>query len=147
MVVQDSLTGALHEVPDGTGEVVYDGFGNPVGLFPFLANLFRGGAPSPSSLVANLLRQGGGGMVPGRQFAPPVGWTTPALPYTGRQPRRLYMRCAVWPGPSGLVPTHAAQMMPGMPGAPGFPGMPGMPGLPAAAAMAGRRRGRFRRRR
>jgi hypothetical protein len=49
MLVQDTLTGYLHEVPDAQlyepefaeypepmGEVVYDGFGNPVGL-PFLA--------------------------------------------------------------------------------------------------------------
>jgi hypothetical protein len=49
MLVQDTLTGYLHEVPDSQlyepeyaeypeplGEVVYDGFGNPVGL-PFLA--------------------------------------------------------------------------------------------------------------
>ena len=47
MLVQDTLTGYLHEVPDSQlyepeyaeypepmGEVVYDGFGNPVGL-PF----------------------------------------------------------------------------------------------------------------
>ena len=51
MLVQDTLTGYLHEVPDAQiygapygeypepmGEVVYDGFGNPVGL-PFLAPL------------------------------------------------------------------------------------------------------------
>lgn len=40
----------------------------------------------------------------------PLGWRRPPLPYTGLGPRRLYMRCAVWPGPKGLVPAHAAQM-------------------------------------
>jgi hypothetical protein len=41
--------------------------------------------------------------------AMPTGWIRPPLPYTGLGPRRLYMRCAVWPGPSGLVPEIAAQ--------------------------------------
>jgi len=46
----------------------------------------------------------------------PVGWVTPALPFTGTQPRRMYLRCAVWPGPGGLVPGFATQPMPGAPG-------------------------------
>jgi hypothetical protein len=75
---------------------------------------------------------------PGYQRPYPVGWTTPALPYTGMQPRRLYMRCSVWPQRAGLVPQFANQMMPGTPG---YPGMPGQPG------MGGRRRRRGRRRR
>jgi hypothetical protein len=47
----------------------------------------------------------------------PAGWQRSNLPYTGLGPRRMYMRCAVWPGPQGLVPTHAANMPPGFPGA------------------------------
>lgn len=39
----------------------------------------------------------------------PTGWIRPPLPYTGLGPRRLYMRCAVWPGPRGLVPAMAAE--------------------------------------
>ena len=39
----------------------------------------------------------------------PMGWVRPPLPYTGLGPKRLYMRCAVWPGPEGLVPAIAAQ--------------------------------------
>jgi hypothetical protein len=67
MLIQDALTGRLHEIPDqpyrpylgeysqpyeqrypqgygyspqyGVGQVVYDGLGNPVGLFPLLAKL------------------------------------------------------------------------------------------------------------
>ena len=59
----------------------------------------------------------------------------PSLPYTGLGPRRLYMRCAVWPGPQGLVPGYAANMSPGaQPGFPGsrcgMPGMPDYPGVP-----------------
>lgn len=62
----------------------------------------------------------------------PVGWVTPALPYTGMQPRRMYLRCSVWPGPAGLVPQ-----------APGtFPMLPG----PAAAPISRLRRRRMRRR-
>ena len=38
MLMQDSLTGYLHEVPNFAegepyGEMAYDGFGNPVGYF------------------------------------------------------------------------------------------------------------------
>src|SRR5262245_24795390 len=40
----------------------------------------------------------------------PLGWIRPQLPYTGLGPRRLYLRCAVWPGPRGLVPRYAAQL-------------------------------------
>jgi hypothetical protein len=57
----------------------------------------------------------------------PLGWIRPSLPYTGLGPNRLYMRCAVWPGPSGLVPALAAQAQ-------------------AATAGMGRRRRRRRRR-
>jgi hypothetical protein len=39
----------------------------------------------------------------------PHGWVRPPLPYTGLGPQRLYLRCAVWPGPKGLVPAIAAQ--------------------------------------
>src|SRR5262249_54260096 len=51
---------------------------------------------------------------PPMPFRPPwpMGWIRPQLPYTGLGPRRLYMRCAVWPGPRGLVPAHAATMAP-----------------------------------
>jgi hypothetical protein len=76
---------------------------------------------------------------PGYQRPWPIGWVTPALPYTGMQPRRLYMRCSVWPQRAGLVPQFATQMAPGM------PGYPGQPGLPAPGGARRRRRGRRRR--
>ncbi len=88
---------------------------------------------------------------PGRLPTPwPLGWSRRPLPYTGLGPRRLYMRCAVWPGPQGLVPEYAAQMMPQQqaqawqqwqPQPP--PGAPGAPGFPGAGS---HRRRRFRRR-
>jgi hypothetical protein len=39
----------------------------------------------------------------------PAGWRRPQVPYTGVQPRRAYMRCAVWRGPTGLVPINPGQ--------------------------------------
>jgi hypothetical protein len=72
----------------------------------------------------------------------PAGWQRAPLPYTGLGPRRLYMRCAVWPGPQGLVPGYAANMPPGaLPGMPGFPGAPGMP-VPGGGGRRHRRRRR-----
>lgn len=89
-----------------------------------------GGAPVPAPLP--LTAQPGpypgafppgpwtpGGMMPGAPGMPtpgmpmprpwPHGWVRPPLPYSGLGPKRLYMRCAVWPGPEGLVPAIAAQ--------------------------------------
>jgi hypothetical protein len=126
MLVEDRLTGALHEVPDSQ---LYEA--------PFLPPSLRAMFPWMRQIRP-----------PFHQRPYPVGWVSPTLPYTGTAPRRLYLRCSVWPGRAGLVPAFAAQ-------GPGVPGMPGMPGLPgpltpqqAAAAAAGRRgRRRFRRRR
>jgi hypothetical protein len=72
----------------------------------------------------------GGSMYPprwppyGGPFHHPLGWIRPSsnLPYTGLGPQRMYMRCAVWPGPKGLVPGPGMMppgMQPGMPGAGG----------------------------
>src|SRR5215470_5455876 len=85
MLYQDSLTGALHEVPDGQlyesdfaeypyqmGEV-YDGLGNPVGAFPLIASLASSLLPKVGGLIGNLF--GGGGPA-----APPPLPALPALP-------------------------------------------------------------------
>jgi hypothetical protein len=137
---------------------LYDGFGNPVGLFPFLRppiprlpiplprlNLGFGRRRvwSPNlrrfvSMVWNPTQRrwvnagpvppaAGGAVGPGlaRRFRIPPGWMRPLGPVTGAN--RLYLRCSMWPGPSGLLPMGAGQ--------PGAPGMPGM----------GRRRRRYRR--
>jgi len=177
MLVRDTMTGYLHEVPDnalygggfaeypeqvGEGQVVFDGLGNPVGFLPFLPAL-AAALPAVSGLVSKLapavgniassivpavsrmaqqipgmlsnLIPGASGLpaaaaalpaLPGFPFPPappgmppfmprpmPLGWQHAQLPYTGLGPRRVYMRCAAWPGPAGLVPTHAAAL-PGM---------------------------------
>jgi hypothetical protein len=140
------------------------------GLIPQAGRLISGLVPQAAGLIRQLI-PGGGGPVPGlpgfprlpglpgmppmplpfpfprpmpRPFcrAPqPVGWVTPALPFTGRHPRRMYLRCSVWPGPRGLVPAFANQ-----PGAAAVvPGAPGMPAAAAAVAIPGRRRRRRRR--
>jgi hypothetical protein len=121
----------------GGGMQGLSGYGDVGGFgFPFLPGLFPrlfGGQPSPPRPA-----------FPFPFFRPP-GWIPRPVPYTGIPPRRMYMRCAVWPYRPGLVPAWAAQMQPGVPGA--LPGQ--VPGaLPGAAAPGGRhRRGRFRHRR
>src|SRR5207244_2880738 len=105
----------ISDIARGVGQAV-------TGLIPGLPGIpgFPGGAqpaPAPafsqafpgvqpwqiSTGQANLLPR------PFPSFRPPwpLGWQRPQLPYTGLGPRRLYMRCAVWPGPRGLVPAIA----------------------------------------
>ena len=74
MLYQDTLTGALHEVPDGQvyessefseypyqmGEPVFDGLGNPVGFLPIAAlasSLAPKLIPKVSGLVGGLFRR------------------------------------------------------------------------------------------
>ncbi len=109
-------------------------------------NAFRGGlqhggmmptpfGPRPMPAMPGMPMPGMPGMPRPFPFMPrpffrapsPVGWVTPALPFTGTRPRRMYLRCAAWPGPTGLVPAFANQALP-LPGMPGGPGMPGVPG-------------------
>ena len=171
MLVQDGLTGYLHEVPDAQlygYDEVYDHLGNPVGLFPALAALaskvLPGVAsavmPAASSLISKVLPgiTGAAGILPAVAGAlappggmpglpalpfpglpgaggfplpmpPPVpgGWMRPPMPYMGMRPRRVYLRCGMWPGEPGLVPMFAANM----PGAPALPGA-----VPPAVAVA-----------
>lgn len=179
MLYQDTLTGALHEIPDsqvsgwglaedpyGMGEVVYDGLGNPLG-FSFkraFGKLVKKAAPFATSMLgpygaiinkalpivrqalrpvarqtAQALRQqalqqlSGYGEVapvapmpappmampqvrapgtPGMARRLPAGWRRPPIPYTGPKGRRVYLRCAAWPGPRGLVPVNVPQAAP-----------------------------------
>ena len=75
MLVQDTLTGAVHEVPEGQlyeagyaespeqmaeGQILYDGLGNPVG-FSFLKKAFR--AASRLAPLASLLPVPGAGLI------------------------------------------------------------------------------------
>jgi hypothetical protein len=158
MVARDDF-GYLRQVPDSQfGEEPYLGLGqawspSPYSPYPYPSYQVQppGYAP-PQAYQAQpqpfrlpwLLNR------PWRRCDPPVGWVTPALPYTGPGPRRLYMRCSVWPGPAGLVPEAPGQWpgLPGMPapGAPGFPGFPGAaPGVPGGGFRRFRRRHRRRR--
>jgi hypothetical protein len=187
------------EEPGEVGEIAYDGFGNPVGfLNPFKAigrAIRKVGSvvSSPFRTVGNLVSRGPGGLVSalpaaglllpallsrltaqrraiaqytstGQPVPPqlmqnyqnllaqyrsksagrrpwPRGWRRPPLPYTGLGPRRLYMRCAVWPGPKGLVPGYAVA-------APGtqMQQIAQQAAMRAAGMMGRRRRGRRRRR-
>ena len=85
---------------------------------------------------------------PGAAVAPmaarrPGHWRRPPVPYTGLRGRRLYLRCAAWPGPKGLVPVTAAQGV----AVPVQPGAPPIVTPPAAAApRAPYGRSRYRRR-
>ena len=192
--------GAYGDIPQG--QVVYDGFGNPVGWAP-LANIARTvastvapmaqqairtiaplaqqaasaitagpaamattlnplarvaanmitAAPNQIANTLNPIAQAAGqalqnvgpalqSMIP--QGAPPMppmplpalrvppGWVRPAVPFTGRQPVRAYMRCSVWPGPAGFVPVSANQPVPAA----------AAPGAPVAPAPLRRRRRR-----
>jgi hypothetical protein len=118
MLVQDTLTGALHEVPDVAGYSgygyygepaetmgeVYDGFGNPVGFLPFLAPLAAKVLPAVSNLLPGIAK---------------------AIPGVGNLIGNLL--------PGGAAPPQMQQMqqqqMPGLPGLPGIPGFPGLPGM------------------
>ena len=109
MLVQDTLTGAVHEVPDSQlyeadygegpeqmaeGQILYDGLGNPVG-FSFLKKAFRAAsrlAPLASRLAplasllpvpgAGLLTQAAQRVLPGviRQLAPAARQLQRVLP-------------------------------------------------------------------
>jgi hypothetical protein len=128
------------------------------GLIPQAGRLIGGLLPQAGGLLRRLLPGGGGAPMPPMPGLPrlpipsmpglprprpffrapaPVGWVTPALPFTGMRPRRMYLRCAVWPGAAGMVPTFATQPVPGMP-------VPGVPVVPPPGAMRVRRRRRRR---
>ena len=99
--------------------------------------------PSPSlSMLSSLLP----GMMPGAMPPVPPGYTQPPYPGAAVPRRYMYMRCATWPGPPGLVPTAALSPTPVTVVPPPPPGMPGVP--PPLMPMPGRsRRARGRRRR
>jgi hypothetical protein len=96
---------------------------NPIGAVGnILGNIIPGlgpghpAAPAPASIpppmMAGAMPWQQGAMMPRLHQPFPLGWQHSPLPYTGLGPKRLYMRCAVWPGPAGLVPSYAATMSP-----------------------------------
>ena len=116
MLVQDMLTGRLHEVPDyrmaappsrgwpdpqmyGLGEV-HDAYGNSLGMF-FLPKLIKGAV----SAVSNLVR----GAVPGA--------VPPPLPMPSMPPPAMAAPAPSCPPcpPYGLPPPGAAMAPPGYP--------------------------------
>lgn len=111
----------------------------PIPPLPQLPGLPSIGAGLPAAAGAAI-----GSMLP-TPFRPPwpAGWVRPPLPYTGLGPKRLYMRCAVWPGPRGLVPASAAQAA----AAAALPAQAAAAAAAQTAAAMGMRRHRRRRRR
>jgi hypothetical protein len=114
---------------------LFGGGAPPIPPLPQLPGLPSIGAALPAAAGAAI-----GSLIP-RPFRPPwpAGWVTPPLPYTGLGPKRLYMRCAVWPGPRGLVPVSAAQ-------AAALPAQTAAAAAAQTAAAMGMRRRRRRRR-
>jgi hypothetical protein len=116
MLVQDTLTGALHEVPDVAGYngygyygepaetmgELYDGFGNPVGFPAFLAPLAAKVLPAVSKFLPGIAR---------------------SIPGVGQLIGNLL------PGRGAAPQMQQAQQMQGFPGLPGPPGFPGFPGM------------------
>ena len=128
MLVQDTLTGALHEVPEVSGYgyygepaetmgELYDGFGNPVGFLPFLAPLAAKLLPALSNVLPGIAKsipgvgQLIGNLLPGGGAAPPG----PPIP--------------------GLPAIPGMQSFAGFTGFPGFPGLPGLPAPPGFPGM------------
>jgi hypothetical protein len=186
MLVEDSLTGWVHEVPDadmyggygeypeelGEAEVVYDGFGNPVGLLPALTALAPLAAkalpflaskaiPAAAGLVRRILpiAQGAARQIPGmiRRLLPfpPQMPGMPPMPFRPRLPFPMiprplppgWMRPTLpYTGPAPRRVYMRCSTWPGPPGlVPRFPGAPTPPpGLPQPQY---RRRRSLRRRR
>jgi hypothetical protein len=79
-----------------------------------LQQVRSGFAEAPAAAVAPVAMRPAAMPVAAARMAPvarrlPPGWIRPAVPYTGPRGRRVYLRCAAWPGPRGLVPANAAQ--------------------------------------
>ena len=122
MLVQDGLTGYLHEVPDTQlygYEEVYDHLGNPIGMFPALAALAGKILPSVASAImpgaGNLISRilpgitgGAGGPAGGIRSALPAiagalappGLPAPPLP---APPLPMPMPMAMPPMPGGWM--------------------------------------------
>ena len=154
MLIQDQLTGSLHEIPDQpyrphlgeygqlyepqwgeypqgygyspqrvTGQVLYDGLGNPVGLFPLLTAL----APLAAKVLPGLAAK----VLPGlaQRFLPGLAQRLPGLAQ-----RFLPMISQALPAISSFsqdAPPRLAEAAPPMPGPQGAP----MPGPPIPASM------------
>jgi hypothetical protein len=155
MLIQDQLTGRLHEIPDqlyrphlgeygqlyepqwgdysqGYGyspqrvasQILYDGLGNPVGLFPLLTAL----APLAAKVLPRLAQRFLPGLaqrLPGlaQRFLPMISQAMPAVSsFSQDAPPRLAEAAAPMPGPQG-APMPGPPIPASMP-APIYPPIP-----------------------
>ena len=135
MIIRDQF-GYLHDVPNRQfvgagespfGEVVYDGFGNPLGAFPALAALLPSLLPMITSILPGLIPGPSAPPSPPPSAPPPP----PPLPFTPEPVAPALQKVVVIrePGPAAPVP------------------LPYAPPVPATALMKVFRRRRVRRRR
>src|SRR5215510_5870403 len=101
MLVQDSLTGYFHEVPDhhvsgygGYGHVVYDGLGNPVGFSLNPASWISTAVNAVKGVASNIPIVGGmvSNMIPGTPAAPAMPYPYPQAPPYPVPPSQPYPR-------------------------------------------------------
>jgi hypothetical protein len=105
MLVQDTLTGYVEEIPDNqfyaVDPVAYDGLGNPVGAFPLIPLLLKA-----LPMVSSLISEAG----PILQSAVPQA-PAPPMPAMAPAPMPMPMPAAmpVGPPPEGYSPTPGPQ--------------------------------------
>jgi hypothetical protein len=144
MLVQDTLTGYVEEIPDNRfyaiNPVVSDGLGNPVGAFPFIPLLLKA-LPMISSMInqagpilQSALPQAPGTPMPAAPIpaAMPIAPPEPFLPSPGPDPGPYPMspysppmEQTEMPGPVPMEPYPQAMGPPTEQGP--FPAMPGYP--------------------
>jgi hypothetical protein len=138
MLMQDMLTGYLHEVPDSQlyeyNEVLYDGLGNPVGiaplimaalpaLMPMLSNIFKPPAPPAPAIPLPPEPAPGPPRLPEPSFQPPMPPPYPMDPVPGEFPMRsMPDRFPIRPMPGEFPMRPTPGEFPMDPNAP--PGMP-----------------------
>ena len=121
MLMQDSLTGYLHEVPEfgeaePYGEMAYDGFGNPVGFFGRRRRRRRVSEPGPQAVPpAPEMGPEGGEQMPGSEemgevvydgFGNPVGFSFKKLIRKGLSVAKRFAPLA------SLLPIPGAGLLP-----------------------------------
>ena len=147
MLIRDQF-GYFHEIPDarfgrwgdhGLGGVVYDGLGNPVGAFPFLAAL----APLAAKIlpmVSSILP----GLAPASPSAPPPSPAPSEPPPPAPIPPPLALP---YPPPPSALPSQPQMVVIREPSAAVSPFPPSSPPFgPGRPLLVLRRRGRRRRR-
>lgn len=164
MLYQDGL-GMLYEVPEpnlyglgfandpygvGESQVVYDGLGNPVGIWPFddigkaVGGLVKTALPAVASfipggsLISQALPAVAAALAPSAPSAPQVPQVMPPAAPPGAYPVAPGMTMSMTGGYPG-APATPMPMPGGYPGAPGYPQgpFPGAPGMPYPAPPPG----------